>query len=192
MISALEKALRDRLETVRKDKGLRVAIETYGGQLDEDLLAEIAQKAPAIYVTFAGMTPTNRRVRGQNAFDTSFALIVAGKSARAEMARGGGRGGVIVGAFELIDFTLFALAGFRPDGVDMPLEPGRVSNLFSAKVGREYLAVYAFAWTTRFTATGTFDVEALDDLANIHLTSAVGGPDTPVLEADLPQQEDDA
>ncbi|OSQ41668.1 phage protein Gp37 [Thalassospira sp. MCCC 1A01428] len=191
MIAQLERALRDRLKTVRQDKNLKVAIETYGGQLDDDLLADIAQRAPAIYVTFAGMTPAPRKVRGSNSFDATIALIVAGKSIDDEQARGGGRAGKIVGAFDLIDLSLFALDGFAPDGVDRAFEPTRVSNLFSAKVRREYLAIYAFAWTTRFTTTGNFDADALDDFKTIHVSSSVGGPDSPAIEADIAQQEDD-
>ncbi|SOC28208.1 phage protein Gp37 [Thalassospira xiamenensis] len=191
MIATLEQALKDRLIEYRDAKGLKIVVDTYSGQLDEDLLRELAGKAPAIYVTFSGMSPARKMRSGVHSFEASFVLIVAGKSANDEHARGGGRGGKIVGAFEMIDFSFFATCDLDHELLDRAFEPQRVTNLFNAKVGREYLAVYGLALTCRLSVSADWGIAELDDLETIHHTAAIGGEGSPVMETDLPQTEEE-
>ncbi|HBS22704.1 MULTISPECIES: phage protein Gp37 [Thalassospira] len=192
MIGDLEKFLKETLIAQRDQRDLKVTIDTYGGQLDEDLLREIAQKAPAIYVTFSGMTKAARQTARGRVFDGTFVLIAASKAVNDEHARGGGRGGRITGAFDLLDFALFATSGLDHETLDRSFEAERITNLFNAKVGREYLAVYALALSCRFTITPDWGIADLDDLETIHHTSALGGEGTPIMETDLPQTEEEA
>lgn len=191
MIADLEQALKARLTDERDAKGLKFHVDTYSGQLDDDLLRELAQKAPSIYVTFSGMSKARQMRNGAHSFEATFVLIVAGKSTNDEHARGGGRGGKIVGAFELIDFSFFATCDLDHELLDRKFEPQRVTNLFSAKVGREYLAVYGLALTCKLTVTADWDVSELDDFETIHHTAAIGGEDSPLMETDLPQTEEE-
>ena len=64
MIADLEQALKARLTAERDAKGLKFHVDTYSGQLDDDLLRELAQKAPSIYVTFSGMSKARQMRNG--------------------------------------------------------------------------------------------------------------------------------
>ncbi len=190
MIDQIELAIIDRLKTAVMESGLATKVDSYGGQLDDEMLAAAAQAAPIIWAVFAGMKKKRKVSRTATEFEGTFVIISAAKSLNQVGSRQGGRGGKIVGAYQLIQFAVNTLEGFCPEPLNQALEPDTVSNLFNARVSSEHLAIYSTAFKCRFLWNRSEDSDMHDFETISHSTRpASGTDDTPNMEAEIAQQE---
>jgi len=193
MIDQIEAGIQTRLNDLAKSNAFKVKCETYGGELDDNLLVDAAQKAPAFWIAFAGAKQTRTIARKGQEWQANFVIISAAKSMKQDQARQGGRGGKVLGAYELILFAIAALEGYLPDGCSQALDPKQVTNLFNAKIEREYLAIYSVTFSCRFIWERVPDA-TLEDLESIFHSSKpyVGGPasdETPTVDSEITQLE---
>lgn len=188
MLKEIETGMKSRLEETVTAKGLRVKVGSYGGQLDDRLIEELAQNCPAMWAVFTGMRRRRKLTRGAE-YDTNFSVLVAANSLEGESARRGGRGGRIIGAYDLCDLAAAGLHGFRVDPMTTAMEPMGVTNLFNARTSRHFLAVYGVDFAAR--VLWDRDVPAdLDDLETIHSESTPPG-DGDAVETEIPQKPQD-
>lgn len=160
VITAVELAIVDRL---KRGLGTMVrSVETYGGQLDEDL-ADVVRSFPAAWVTFAGVTNTTATGTSRKGWRTSgmFAVMVGARSVRKESAsRHGGPAKHEVGTNQLI-YAVRRLLTRQDLGLEIAhLEPGRVRTLHHALLGNEAFSAFALefhtAWVEYELPNGTF------------------------------------
>ncbi|MDV7340974.1 phage protein Gp37 [Terasakiella sp. A23] len=194
MIGPIETAMTDKLNELAKTNAFKVKAESYGGELTDEFLKDAAQKAPAIWIVFAGMTPKKKMRHGSIDYEASFVVISCAKSMHQEAARKGARGGKVLGAYELIMFSISALEGLEPEGVSRALAPGRVANLFNAKANDEHLAIYSVAFTCRFIWDRAVDGDLDDFLTLYHSTKPKLGDadntDTQSLNSEIVQDKE--
>jgi phage gp37-like protein len=193
MIDQIEAGIQTRLNHLAGSNSFKVKCETYGGELDDNLLADAAQKAPAFWIAFAGAKKTRGLGRGGDEWEANFVVISAAKSMHQDQSRLGGREGKILGAYELILFAIASLEGYQPVDGCTALDPKQVTNLFNARIEREYLAIYSVTFSCRFILERVPDA-TLDDLESIFHSSKphVGGPaskETPTMDSEIDQQE---
>jgi len=193
MIDQIEAGIQTRLNDLAKSNAFKVKCETYGGELDDNLLVDAVQKAPAFWIAFAGAKQTRSIARKGQEWQANFVVISAAKSMHQDQSRLGGRGGKVLGAYELILFAIASLEGFSPADGCTALDPKQVTNLFNARVEREYLAIYSVTFSCRFIWERVPDA-TLDDLESIFHSSKpyVGGPaldDTPTVDSEITQLE---
>lgn len=118
------------IETLRTEVSSLRTVETYAGQLEEEI-AKLPVRFPAAFVLYGGST--FGRVDGPTLQETvEFSVMVAAKNLRGgEEARKGG--GAEYGAYGLVKDVLGALAN-EDFGLDMErLRPLRVSPVFIGK-----------------------------------------------------------
>ena len=201
-LSLIEQAAQAQLETVAAAKGLKLKIDAYDGELDEDQWAKLAQTAPAALVAISGLKRVRKGVRNAE-FTITVTVIVAANSLNDDMARRGGRGGKHVGAYALINYAVAALNGFGTDPalspdpetplMKAPLLVTGAQNLINSKVKNLYLAAYAVPFEGRVNIANAL-ADDLDDLENIYVSSTPSpatddGADTKPIEEDIVQQE---
>jgi len=192
MINQIEAAIVARLNDVAKSNAFKVKAESYGGELDDTLLKDAAQSAPAFWIAFAGAKKGRKVAHDKHEWQANFVVISAAKSMHQEQVRQGGRGGLVLGAYEMIHFAISALEGFMPEGSSQALVPHQVTNLFNAKIEREYLAIYSVTFSCKFPLERVSDT-ALDDLESLFHSSKPhhATEETPIMESEIQQQEDD-
>lgn len=191
MLIAVEQALKARLEETAAALNLnQVKIDQYGGQLDTELLDEVIQSCPGAWLVFTGMKP-GRRMSRDTEMKFSFGVIVGATSLEGDMSRQGGRGGLVVGAYELIDFAGKALDRFQPEGLlTAPLECVGVQNLFNARVGRNHLAVYGVNFEGALLWDHDFPND-LDDFEIIEHGSKPSYGDGDPVNTTIPQKDEE-
>ncbi len=197
-IAALEAAVKSELQAAVTAKGLKLKVDAYGGQLDENKIEEIAQSCPAMWVVFTGATVKRPLPVGAE-FDVTISVLSGTTSLDDDMARQGGRGGRHIGAYTLIQFVYSVLDGFMGDDgegnkiLSQPLKATSINNLFNAKIRRDYLAVYGLPFKGRMVLTPDEPAD-MDEFEEIKLSTtpspATGdGSDTPNTETDIAQKE---
>ncbi|NVJ90875.1 MAG: DUF1834 family protein [Methylocystaceae bacterium] len=193
MIDQIEVGIQTRLNDLAKANAFKIKCETYGGELDDNLLEELTQKAPGFWVVFTGGKPVRKISRGKYEWQVNFVVIAAAKSMHQEHSRQGGREGLILGAYNLILFAHSGLEGFLPDGCSQALEPKQITNLFNARIESEYLAIYSVTFSCRFIWERVPDA-TLDDLESIFHSSKpyvgeAASDETPTIDSDITQTE---
>lgn len=188
MLKEIEAGMETRLEEVVAIKAPGIKVGSHGGPLDDRVIVELARNRPAMWVVFTGLRRHQRLTRGAE-HETSFRVLVTANGLEGETARRGGRGGAIIGAYDLCDLAAAALHGFRVDPMITPMEPVGVSNLLTARTSRNLLAVYGVDFTARVLWDRDVPLD-LEDFETIHHESAPPG-DGPAIETDLPQKPED-
>lgn len=125
-------------------------IESYGGQLDDELL-EWVRRLPAIWVVFAGADKpvAKNTAKTQWLYSATFTVFVAQRNLAGNKALRQGD------ANNPGTYALMALANAALLGKDLGLaieafQPGPVRSVFSAVVNRDAVMVYALNFQTRF------------------------------------------
>lgn len=168
----IEDAIMARLTAARDQAvlGYDATIETYGGTLtlDQDRLRELARRAPAFLVMFAGER-TMRPVGQQVQVEGSFVVLAAARRLRNDGgARRGGSGSI--GAYQLY-LDVQALLLRQRLGLDIgPISFARGQNLATAASHDLQLALYAITLQTQYlTPTPSTPDAPLDDFTSTHL-----------------------
>ncbi len=125
------------------------SIESYGGQLDEEL-AEVVRNFPAVWLTFAAAgKPTRVSLkRAKWRQPLTFALMVGAYNVRGEAAtrHGFSVDGVITdpGSYSMLeDVRAIVLTG-GDYGLDIePFEPGAVRTIHSTRLNKNAVSAYA-------------------------------------------------
>ncbi|WP_036666014.1 DUF1834 family protein [Paludibacterium yongneupense] len=161
ILTAVELALADRL---RRGLGRMVnAVETYGGEFDDENLLEVLKRFPAAWVTFAGVkktVPVDTRREKWRA-EGSFVVMVGTRSVRSESAsRLGGPGAREVGT-NLLVYAVRHLLAQQDLGLPIrALEPGSVRTLYNSRIQGQAFSVFALefhtAWVEATLPLGTF------------------------------------
>ena len=144
------------------------SIDSYAGQLDEDL-GEVTRAYPAIWVTWGG---SGKPV----AYDTSkrkylvpatFVVMYATRNLNSEKAA---RQGTVreIGNYELLSIgrTLLLRNDLSLAGVDA-FEPGPERVIYNTRVRNNGLSVIAQEWTTKYVITKPDEDEGAPDLLRI-------------------------
>lgn len=167
MIDAIEDAIIARLKAADGPDGLGYtygSCETYDGEIDEDRLIELANRAPAAWLVFAGDKP-HRRAGGTQYVMGTFVVLLAARSLRnrAEARRGASDR---VGAYQMSS-DVIALINGRKLGLALeePLTLTERRTLFSKRVGQRFAAVYAVTFTCIYGLPVAAD--ALDDFSAV-------------------------
>lgn len=170
MIGAIENAIIARLQAASDGDVLGYTfrtLETYGGQFDEQRLAELVQ-FPAAYVVFLG----DRHMAEYGAADeykATFAVILASTNYRNEQAARHGAAGD-VGTYQLIADAR-ALLKRKSFGLEIGgLEPGPARSLFSGQIKQRRASVYAVEFTTTYSDAADIEAEisGLDDFKTFY------------------------
>lgn len=151
IITAVELAIVDRL--TRGLGKMVTSVATYGGEFDDENLADVVRRLPAAWVTFGG-------IRRSSPVDTSrqkwkreatFVVMVGARSARSEAAsRHGGPSLNEVGTNMLIYGVTRLLI---QQDLSLPIRefaPGSVRTLFNTRLQRDAFAVFALEFHTEW------------------------------------------
>lgn len=180
IITAVENAMVDRL---RRGLGRMVRqVSTYGGEFDDDGLADVVRNLPAAWVTFGGVRKTapvdTRRTRWKA--EGTFVVMVGAYSVRSEAAsrQGGARLGE-VGTNMLIWAVRRLLAQQDLSLTIEQFAPGAVRTLFNTKLQRDAFSVFALefhtAWIERVLDGGAYPQPV--DPATVVATDPTSGLD---------------
>jgi phage gp37-like protein len=161
IITAVENAI-----VARLGKGLGKMVRqvsTYGGEFDDDGLAEVVRNFPAAWVTFGGIRKTVPvgTPRDKWRSEATFVVMVGTRSVRSEAAsRQGGPLATEVGSNMLI-WGVRRLLMQQDLGLPVrELEPGSVKTLFNTRLQREAFSVFALefhtAWVEHALPPGAF------------------------------------
>ncbi|PVX80051.1 DUF1834 family protein [Paraburkholderia unamae] len=149
IITAVENAMVDRL---KRGLGQMVRqVSTYGGEFDDDGLADVVRNLPAAWVTFGGVRKTSAVDARRKSWkaEGTFIVMVGAYSVRSEAAsrQGGARMGE-VGTNMLIWAVRRLLA---QQDLSLPIQefaPGAVRTLFNTKLQRDAFSVFALEFHT--------------------------------------------
>ncbi|WP_410499704.1 phage protein Gp37 [Chitinibacter sp. S2-10] len=145
-LDTIENAL---IERLRQGLGrLAIEVEPYSGELDE-LLPEVIRRFPAVWVTFGGISKTERisTARDKVKATGSFVVMVADRNLRGRnAARKGGAGEV--GAYRLVK-AVRRLLQQQDLGLQIDyLQPGRVRTLYNTRLQGEPITAFACEFST--------------------------------------------
>ena len=147
MIDVIEAKI---VETLKNATGLRylTTVETYGGELDDDL-GEIVRKYPAIWVVYAGSQKPQKIGPEKYKTTATFALIHAARNVKNESATRMGSAGE-VGVYQMLKDSSTLLLN-SDLGLEIGLfQPGAVRSLYNTKVRGKGLCIFSQEWTTQF------------------------------------------
>jgi len=149
IITAVENAIVDRLTRGLGQMVRRVS--TYGGEFDDDGLADVVRNLPAAWVTFGGIRKSEPVDKSKRKWkrDATFVVMVGDRSVRSEAAsRQGGASLAEVGANMLI-WAVTRLVTRQDLALPIrELEPGAVRTLFNTKLQRDAFSVFALEFHT--------------------------------------------
>jgi len=161
IITAVELAMVDRLT---RGLGKMVSsVETYGGEFDDENLADVIRRFPAAWVTFGGVKKTTLVDTSRQKWkpEATFVVMVGARSVRSEAAsRHGGPAQGEVGT-NLLIYAVRRLMAQQDMGLPIrELMPGAVRTLFNTRLQREAFSVFALEfhteWMESVLPAGTF------------------------------------
>lgn len=154
IITAVENAMVARLA---KGLGRMVRqVSTYGGEFDDDGLAEVVRNFPAAWVTFGGIRKTTAVGTGRDKWkaEGTFIVMVGTRNVRNEAASR--QGGVLLTEVG----TNLLIYGVRrlltQQDLALPireLQPGNVKTLFNTRLERSAFSVFALEFHTAWIET---------------------------------------
>lgn len=154
IITAVENAIVERLK-VGLGKMVR-QVSTYGGEFDDDGLADVVRNFPAAWVTFGGIKSTKPvgTDRSKWKAEGAFVVMVGARSVRNEAAsRQGGPLATEVGTNLLIYGVRRLLTQQDMKLPIRELEPGSVRTLFNTRLQRDAFSVFALEFHTAWVET---------------------------------------
>lgn len=159
MISAIEDGIIHTLKNASA-LGYLKSIDSYGGQLDEDL-SEVIRAFPAVWVVFAGSGKPTKLGVDKWKVPATFAIMVGARNVRNEAATRKGDA-VEVGTYQMLQHVSTLLLN---NDLGLPIEriqPGAVRTLYNTKVRGQALSVFSQEWTTAYvTKAPTLDEQEL-------------------------------
>lgn len=195
IITAVENAIVARLS---QGLGKMVRqVSTYGGEFDDDGLADVLRNFPAAWVTFGGVRKTEPYSLERKQWKTTgtFVVMVGARSVRSEAAsRQGGPARGEIGTNLLIWAVRRLLT---QQDLQLPireLAPGTIKTLFNTRLQRDAFSVFALefhtAWIEEALAPGMFpqstDAASSDSSSLDSLFATYGAqidPQTPDLKS---------
>lgn len=151
IITAVELAIVDRL--ARGLGRMAHSVATYGGEFDDENLADVIRRFPAAWVTFGGVrksTPVDMS-RQKWKRDATFVVMVGARSSRSEVAsRHGGPSAGEIGTNLLIYGVTRLLT---QQDLSLPIRefaPGSIRTLFNTRLQREAFSVFALEFHTEW------------------------------------------
>jgi phage gp37-like protein len=151
IITAVELAVVDRL--TRGLGKLVTFVETYGGEFDDENLADVIRRFPAAWVTFGGVKKTTPVDMGRQKWkaEGTFVVMVGARSVRSEAAsRHGGPAQGEVGT-NLLIYAVRRLLAQQDMGLPIKeFAPGSVRTLFNTRLQREAFSVFALEFHTEW------------------------------------------
>lgn len=151
IITAVELAIVDRLT---RGLGRMVdSVQTYGGEFDDENLADVIRRFPAAWVTFGGVRKTTPVDLSRQKWRTeaTFVVMVGARSARSEAASR--HGGPSVGEIgtNLLIYGVRRLLTQQDLGLRIKeFAPGSVRTLFNTRLAREAFSVFALEFHTEW------------------------------------------
>lgn len=149
IITAVELAIVDRLA---RGLGRMVnEVKTYGGEFDDENLADVVRRFPAAWVTFGGVRKTTPVDISRQKWKTeaTFVVMVGSRSVRSEAAsRHGGPAPGEIGTNLLIYGARRLLT---QQDLALPIKefaPGSIRTLFNTRLAREAFSVFALEFHT--------------------------------------------
>lgn len=152
MIASIEAAI---IERLRQGMGqLVTGVHSYGGELDDEGLYQVAQQTPAVWVTFGGIPKTEpaHTSHGKYKAGGRFVVMCAARSYRSEAAsRTGGPSRWEIGSYDLI-YAIRRLLTRQDLGLPCDyLQPGAVRTLFNGRLEHnEAMSVFACEFDTHW------------------------------------------
>jgi phage gp37-like protein len=122
------------------------AIESYGGQLDDELF-DVVRALPAVWVTFAGVSKPIRKSADKWLYRATFATIVAARNVRSEKATRRGSVGE-PGVYTMFDDVKKLVIGQDYALPIARLEPGAIRTLYNTQLRGQAMAAFAQEWHT--------------------------------------------
>ncbi|MEX3817781.1 DUF1834 family protein [Paraburkholderia sp. BR14262] len=151
MITAVELAIVDRL---KRGLGKMVtSVDTYGGEFDDENLADVIRRFPAAWTTFGGAGKPKPVDTSREKWHTpaTFVVMVGTRSVRSEAAsRQGGPSAREIGTNLLIYGVRRLLI---QQDLALPIKefaPGTIRTLFNTRLQREAFSVFALEFHTEW------------------------------------------
>lgn len=123
-------------------------VQSYGGELDDDL-TDVVRRFPAAWVTFGGITRTERTTTARDKVKASGTWVVMVGARNLHDRNAGRKGGCgEVGAYQLVQAVRRLL---QQQDLGLPidyLQPGRVRTLYNTRIQNEPIAVFACEFAT--------------------------------------------
>jgi len=145
MLAEIEDALVARIKTLQYVR----AVESYGGQLDDETF-EVLRVVPAIWVTFGGSSKPEQSGPKKFLTPATFVVMCAARSVRNERSTRHGGPGNEVGVYQMLEdvrqLLLMQDLGLAIDH----FRPGAVRTLYNTRLRGSALAVFAQEWHTKY------------------------------------------
>ena len=167
-LSEIEQGIKDAIKALGRE--YIAAIETYGGDFDEDSLPSTVRRFPAVWTTFQGSGKPEQLSARKFRIPLVFVTLVGARSLRNEEAT---RHGVEVdgqsfsiGTFQLLQDVQLALLNndlkaFGVCGIT-PLTIGKIDKIFDKRTQESGLSVLAQQWHTTCIITQSASDRDLD------------------------------
>lgn len=166
IVAQIENAMVAALQGAAVASGVRVDIESYGGQLDDDL-AEWVRRVPAIWVVFGGAEAPTAVATSKDKwkFRGTFTTFCAQRNLAHNKAQRQGDANN-PGVYALMQLTKAALLN---KDLALPIKhfaPGRIRTVASVMFNRESAMVYAVDWITEWIEQATAETFAPEGWLN--------------------------
>lgn len=154
MIATIEQAIKQRLSD---GLGQMVSgVHTYGGEFDDEGLAQVVNQFPAVWVLFAGITDSAAHDTRRTRYKVTgrFTVLVGDRASGSEAAsRFGGLHRNDVGTYRLMQAVRLLLTNQSMGLQAGRLKPGKAKSLFSKQMELDAISVFAL----------DFDIDWIED-----------------------------
>lgn len=149
MIASIEQAIKQRLSDGLGQ--MVTGVYTYGGEFDDEGLAQVVNQFPAVWVMFAGIKDTaphdTRRTRYKAT--GQFTVLVGDRASGSEAdSRFGGLHRYDVGTYRLMQVCRHLLANQSLGLKIERLKPGAARSLFTRRMEQDAISVFALEFET--------------------------------------------
>lgn len=147
MISEIEDAI---IQTLKSASALAYlkSVDSYGGQLDDDL-GKVIRSFPAVWIVYAGSGKPTKLGAEKWKVPATFAVMVGARNVRNEAATSKGSA-VEVGTYQMLEHVRTLLLN---NDFGLPIErlqPGAVRTLYNTKISGQALSVFSQEWMTAY------------------------------------------
>jgi phage gp37-like protein len=129
------------------------SVQTYGGEFDDENLADVVRRFPAVWVTFGGVRKTTPVDVSRQKWkpESTFVVMVGSRSARSEAAsRHGGPSPGEIGT-NLLIYGVRRLLTQQDLGLRIKeFAPGSVRTLFNTRLAHDAFSVFALEFHTEW------------------------------------------
>jgi phage gp37-like protein len=161
-IAQIESAFVARLNALQRPGGLKVNVDSYAGQLDDELFGWI-RSLPAAWVTFDAVTEA-RRVGGRTfKYTGTFEVLSAQRHLGQDVRRLNDDSKALdIGVYELVEQNKLALVNQKLGLAIQPVTPGVIRSVMKGVFDRQAITVLSQAFTTTWMETVPEDAVSPD------------------------------